>query len=84
MSDSSEKSSESANPNSESQCDPETEIATRTEFRLANKKKPLNFIWGELVDGELSFIVENKPKDGKGCRGKWLFEQMLVHYWRRC
>ena len=28
----------------------------------------------------MSFIVENLPKDGTGCRGNWLFFQMMQHF----
>lgn len=62
-------------------CDPDIEIATATQFLLKNKQKARNFIWGELVGaGELSFIVENLPKDGTGCRGHWLFSEMMRHF----
>jgi hypothetical protein len=62
-------------------CDPEIETATATEFLLKNKKKTLNFIWGELVSGgQLSFIVENLPKDGTGCPGRWMFDVMVQHF----
>lgn len=62
-------------------CEPSVEIATPTEFLLRNKKKPQNFICGELVGGgELSFIVENLPKDGMGCPGWWMFGEMMTHF----
>jgi hypothetical protein len=62
-------------------CDPEIVAATDVLFLLKNKKKPRNFIWGELVTGgELSFLIENLPKDGTGCPGKWMFEQMMQHF----
>ncbi len=62
-------------------CEPVIETATATEFLLNNKKKPENFICGELVSGgELSFLIENLPKDGKGCRGRWMFEVMMQHF----
>jgi hypothetical protein len=62
-------------------CEPAITIATPTEFLLTNTKKPQNFIYGELVaGGELSFIVENLPKDGTGCRGWWMFAEMMKHF----
>jgi hypothetical protein len=62
-------------------CDPDIRAATATEYELRNKKKALNFIIGELVaGGQLSFIVENVPKDGTGCRGTWMFNQMMGHF----
>ena len=62
-------------------CDPDIAIATATEFLLRNKQKANNFIWGELESaGELSFIVENLPKDGTGCRGWWMFDAMMSHF----
>lgn len=51
---------------------------------MRNQKKTQNFILGELVSGgQLSFLVENKPKDGTGCRGTWLFRQMMEHFGTR-
>src|SRR5438445_13589174 len=51
-------------------CEPEIATATATQFELVNKKKPQNFLFGELVrGGELEFWIENLPKDGTGCRG---------------
>jgi hypothetical protein len=45
-----------------------------------NRKKPRNFIVGELFrGGELEFWIENLPKDGTGCPGWWMFNQMLEH-----
>lgn len=62
-------------------CDPHVVRATPDEYELRNRRKALNFILGELVQGgQLSFIVENKPKDGKGCRGTWLFGQLIRHF----
>jgi len=62
-------------------CDPELTKATASEFELRNKKKPRNFVAGEIVSGgQLSFIIENLPNDGKGCPGKWLFDTMMHHF----
>jgi hypothetical protein len=62
-------------------CVPEVRRATVTDFYLQNANKPNNFIIGELEPGgQLSFIVENLPKDGAGCPGKWLFDTMMVHF----
>src|SRR4051794_30983003 len=59
-------------------CCPEVRKASATEFELVNPSKQSNFILGELVSGgEVSFIVENLPKDGTGCPGKWMFDQMM-------
>jgi hypothetical protein len=67
-------------PAGSTECDPEVRTATTTKFYLQNKKKPNNFIIGELEQGgQLSFIVENLPKDGKGCPGKWMFAKMMEH-----
>lgn len=61
-------------------CDPEIKSATATQFLLMNKTKENNFIWGELVGGgQLSFLVENLPKDGTGCPGWWMFDVMMGH-----
>jgi len=62
-------------------CEPDIEVATATEFLLRNKKKDQNFIYGELISGgQLSFVFENLPKDGTGCRGRWLFDEMMRHF----
>lgn len=61
-------------------CLPELVKAMPTEFMLLNRNKTNNFIWGELDSGELSFIVENRPRDGKGCPGSWLFAAMMKHF----
>jgi hypothetical protein len=62
-------------------CEPVVGIASATEFLLTNKKKPQNFIYGELISGgQLSFIIENLPKDGTGCPGWWMFELMMHHF----
>jgi hypothetical protein len=61
-------------------CEPHLVAATATEYELRNNKKALNFIIGELVQGgQLSFIVENLPKDGTGCRGIWMFHELMQH-----
>jgi hypothetical protein len=67
-------------PLGRSNCRPEIRTATATEFVLANPAKQSNFIVGELVNGRLSFIVENLPKDGSGCPGKWMFAEMMKHF----
>jgi hypothetical protein len=68
-------------PRASVDCDPEIAKSTASEFELRNKKKARNFIVGELVSGgELSFIIENLPHDGKGCPGKWMFDAMMRHF----
>ena len=68
-------------PEAGSGCEPLVVTATATEYELRNKKKAQNFILGELVaGGQLSFVVENLPKDGAGCRGSWLFSEMMRHF----
>ena len=62
-------------------CRPSVVLATGTEFLLRNAIKENNFIIGELVHGgELQFVIENLPKDGGGCPGKWMFAQMMKHF----
>jgi hypothetical protein len=62
-------------------CFPEVRKATASEFELVNPSKQSNFIIAELaIDGQLSFIVENLPKDGFGCQGRWIFDQMMLHF----
>jgi hypothetical protein len=67
-------------PDGASECMPEIDLATRREFRLINRKKHNNFIWGELTGGVLAFIVSNRPKDGTGCPGRWMFGEMMTHF----
>jgi hypothetical protein len=48
--------------------------ATATVYYLQNRKKSRNFIMADLTDlGYFHFYVENLPKDGTGCPGRWLF-----------
>lgn len=62
-------------------CEPVIETATATIFVLKNSKKPQNFVYGELIaGGELSFIIENLPKDGTGCPGWWMFGERMRHF----
>jgi hypothetical protein len=68
-------------PEGSTNCHPQVQKATTTEYLLVNPAKPSNFIIGELVSGgQLSFIVENLPKDGTGCPGTWLFKQLMEHF----
>ncbi len=56
-------------------------VASNNEFLLRNQLKQTNFIWGELDGGgQLDFIVENLPKDGTGCPGYWMFDEMMGHF----
>lgn len=62
-------------------CDPEIAIATATEFLLRNRRKANNFIWGEIESAAcLSFMIENLPKDRKGCPGWWMFDTLMRHF----
>lgn len=61
-------------------CQPDIRKSTPTEFELVNPGKESNFIVAELVAGQLTFIVENLPKDGMGCPGRWMFDQMMAHF----
>jgi hypothetical protein len=62
-------------------CDPEVKAATTGEFLLKNRRKEQNFIWGEVDHaGQVSFIVENLPKDGTGCPGRWMFNVLMEHF----
>jgi hypothetical protein len=70
-----------APPQGATNCCPEVTKATATEFELKNSAKPTNFIFGQLVKGgEMSFYIENTPKDGTGCPGRWMFDQMMQHF----
>jgi hypothetical protein len=61
-------------------CQPHLRKATATEFEMVNPRKQSNFIIGELIGGSVTFIVENLPKDGTGCPGRWLFDYMMSHF----
>jgi hypothetical protein len=68
-------------PEGTNDCEPTLDLATATEFLLRNAKKPQNFIYGELLTGgEVAFLVENLPKDGTGCPGWWLFDEMMGNF----
>ena len=68
-------------PTPSSSCDAKIVIGRDFEFFLRNRLKVSNFIWGSLDDGdELSFLVDNRPKDGTGCPGWWMFGQMMSHF----
>jgi hypothetical protein len=65
----------------DSTCSPVIETATTTQFVLKNPLKGGNFLQGELdSNGRLEFVIENLPKDGTGCPGWWMFEQMISHF----
>jgi hypothetical protein len=71
-------------PEASRNCSPSLRVATANEFALSNVNKLKNFIIGELVGaGEVSFIVENLPKDGTGCPGWWMFNKMMEHFGSR-
>jgi hypothetical protein len=70
-------------PQGSTDCSPEVQRATATEYLLVSPAKPSNFIWGELVSGgQLGFIIENLPKTTPrtGYPGKWMFQQMTTHF----
>ena len=68
-------------PSGTTNCSPKVNRATATEFELHSPAKVSNFIIGELrTGGQLAFIVENLPKDGTGCPGKWMFNEMMNHF----
>jgi hypothetical protein len=62
-------------------CDGDIQTATSSEFFLINRLKTRNFIWAELnVLGVVVFWIENLPRDGTGCPGWWMFDQMMAHF----
>jgi hypothetical protein len=70
-------------PSGTTDCCPDIQQATATEFVLVNPSKKSNFVIGELVSGgQLSFVVENLPKTNPqtGCPGRWMFQQMMMHF----
>jgi len=62
-------------------CDGDIQTATSSEFFLTNRLKTRNFIWAELnALGVIVFWIENLPRDGTGCPGWWMFDQMMAHF----
>jgi hypothetical protein len=57
-------------------------VADPTAFELVNPVRASNFIVAEVVNGELTFIVENLPRTTprSGCPGWWLFAVMMDHF----
>jgi hypothetical protein len=52
-------------------------------YILRNKKRPRNFILAEITSmGYFKCYVENRPKDGTGCPGWWLFQVALDYFVR--
>ncbi len=63
-------------------CSPDVRTATPSEYELVNTAKQSNFILGELNGGELTFVIENMPKNRPqdGCFGQWMFDEMWKHF----
>lgn len=61
-------------------CEPTILEASQRVFHLVNPKKAQNYIYGEVTNGVLDFLVYNLPADGQGCPGRWMFQQMLAHF----
>src|SRR5579862_2421114 len=63
-------------------CEPELVIASATHYRLNNKKKRRNAIFAFVNPhtNYFSYLVENLPKDGMGCPGRWLVHRALDHF----
>jgi len=61
-------------------CDVDILTATPTVLHLQNQQKIRNFIQAEMTEQNwLKYYVENLPKDGTGCPGRWLFELAWQH-----
>jgi hypothetical protein len=62
-------------------CEPDILAAAARVFVVRNRKKPNNFIRSEItLRSYLKYYVENQPRDGRGCPGKWLFELAWQHF----
>ncbi len=66
-------------------CDPAVHAATSTVFLLRNRRKPGKFIVASVSaqTGYFSYHVENLPKDGTGCPGRWLVQAAWDHFLRQ-
>jgi hypothetical protein len=69
-------------PTNSTGCHPQLNVADGGAYELVNPTKTSNFILGEVVNGELTFIVEDLPKTTPrtGCPGWWMFGQMMDHF----
>ncbi len=63
-------------------CEPDVQAATGSVFLLRNRKKPGNFIMASLgaQTGHFDYHVQNLPKDGTGCPGRWLVQLAWDHF----
>ncbi|HKI37175.1 MAG TPA: hypothetical protein VKA46_35300 [Gemmataceae bacterium] len=66
-------------------CEPDIQAATSTVFLLRNRRKPGNFIMASVgvQTGNFSYHVQNLPKDGTGCPGRWLVQLAWEHFLRQ-
>ncbi len=72
-------------PAAVAECEPEVRAATNAVFLLRNRKKPGNFIMASVSAqaGYFSYHVQNLPKDGTGCPGRWLVQLAWEHFLRQ-
>jgi hypothetical protein len=66
-------------------CEPVIQAATSAVFYLRNRKKPGNFILAIVTaqTGYFSYHVQNLPKDGAGCPGRWLVQIAWENFLRQ-
>jgi hypothetical protein len=66
-------------------CEPDVQRATSGIFYLRNRKKPGNFILAMVTAQTeyFSYHVQNLPKDGTGCPGRWLVQVAWEHFLRQ-
>jgi hypothetical protein len=66
-------------------CDPDLQVVTSAVFALRNRKKGGNFIQASVNPrmGYFSYNVQNLPKDGTGCPGRWLVQVAWEHFLRQ-
>ena len=67
-------------PSAAVDCDPVVQAAA-TLYYLQNQKKQGNFIMAEMIGGNyFKYVVQNLPKDNRGCPGHWLFEVAWAYF----
>ncbi len=63
-------------------CEPDIRAATGTVFLLRNRRKLGNFIMASIGarTSLFRYHVQNLPKDGRGCPGRWLVQLAWDHF----
>jgi hypothetical protein len=66
-------------------CEPDIQAATSIVYLFRNRRKPGNFIMAHVVTqtGYFHYHVQNLPRDGTGCPGRWLVQLAWEHFLRQ-